>query len=72
MCPIMYNAGTGRVKEADMAFKRNPFIFIPIVLTIAVLLIAPKTIGEHEIRGVFLVLVAIGFPSNIHKKPTGL
>lgn len=55
-----------------MAFKRNPFIFIPIVLTIAVLLIAPKTIGEHEIRGVFLVLVAIGFPSKIQKKPTGL
>lgn len=45
-----------------MSNRRNPFIFIPIVLTIAVLLIAPKTIGQHEIKGVFLVLMAIGFP----------
>ncbi len=45
-----------------MAYRRNPFIFIPIVLTIAVLLIAPKTVEQHEIKGVFLVLMAIGFP----------
>ena len=58
----MYEAVTDREKEGDMASRRNPFIFIPIVLTIAVLLIAPKTIGEHEVKGIFLVLMAIGFP----------
>ena len=45
-----------------MAYRRNPFIFIPIVLTVAVILIAPKTVEQHEIKGIFLVLMAIGFP----------
>jgi hypothetical protein len=45
-----------------MAYRRNPFIFIPIVLTVAVLIIAPKTVEQHEIKGIFIVLMAIGFP----------
>ena len=45
-----------------MARVRNPFVFIPIVLTVAVLVIAPKAITEHEATGVFIVLMAIGFP----------
>jgi K+ transporter len=58
----MYEAVTGRAKEEGMAYRRNPYMFIPIVLTIAVVLIAPKTVQEHGINGVFLVLAAIAFP----------
>ncbi len=46
-----------------MAGKRDPFMLIPIVLTIAVLIIAPKTIHQQGLsKGLFLILAAIGFP----------
>ena len=58
----MCKAASGLIEEVKMSYRRNPFVFIPIVLTIAVLLIAPKTVEEHGLTGIFLVLAAIGFP----------
>jgi hypothetical protein len=46
-----------------MARKRDPYMLIPIVLSIAVLIIAPKTIHQEGLtKGLFLTLVGAGFP----------
>lgn len=46
-----------------MARKRNPYMVIPIFLSIAVLIIAPKAIHQEGLsKGLFLVCAAIGFP----------
>ena len=46
-----------------MARKRDPYMLIPIVLSIAVLIIAPRTIHQEGLsKGLFLTFVAAGFP----------